>query len=513
MGVYYETIPDSLIPWIKKQQMLLVGTAPLASDGHINISPKGGEDFFGVLSPTQFWYMDLTGSGVETHAHLHEPDNGRICVMFMAFTGPPQIVRIWGDGHVLENGSPEYTAFIADHKVKTIPGSRSIIIVDVHQCATSCGFSVPYYDFVAHRPILNEHFEKKERKFKEGDEKEGMDYYWAWKSARSVDGMPGMKRGVEYAEKNGVKPLRKWKEKAIATVAPTAITRRFLEVLTTLSAAAELAQTSIYAFAKSVPLSGGMVTMLSAEGGAQDSLITESVGSVVDMLASRLGSGRLRTDTRVVGIVQTDNGVVVRAQSGEEFRAAKVIVAVPPPMLTSISFQPPLPEERLRLQENTQMGVVYKAIAVFETPFWRDRFGGECIVLDDPPRGIFDSSSPSDKGPGHLCVLVGGSPARMLDGMSPQARIELLLGPLIELLGAEILKPVEWHEKAWHGDEFCGGGYMAMSKINTLEGLMPMPHERIGDVHWAGTETAAEHSGYIEGAIESGQRAAREIVL
>jgi monoamine oxidase len=302
-------------------------------------------------------------------------------------------------------------------------------------------------------------------------------------------------------------------EKAIATVAPTAITKRFLEVLTTLSAAAELAQTSIYAFAKSVPLSGGMVTMLSAQGGAQDSLITESVGSVVDMLASRLGSGRLRTDTRVVGIEQTDDGVVVRAQSGEVFRAAKVIVAVPPPMLTSISFQPTLPEERLRLQKNTQMGVVYKAIAVFETPFWRDRFGGECIVLDDPPRGIFDSSSPSDEGPGHLCVLVGGSPARMLDGMSPQARIDLLLGPLIELLGPEVLKPVEWHEKAWHGDEFCGGGYMAMSKIDTLEGLMPMPHERIGDVHWAGTETAAEHSGYIEGAVESGQRAAREIVL
>lgn len=211
MGVYYEIIPDNLIPWIKKQQMLLVGTAPLASDGHINISPKGGEDFFGVLSPTQFWYMDLTGSGVETHAHLHEDGNGRICVMFMAFTGPPQIVRIWGDGHVLENGSPEYSAFIQDQKVKTIPGSRSIIIVDVHQCATSCGFSVPYYDFVGHRPILNEHFEKKEKKFKEGDQKESMDYYWAWKSARSVDGMPGMKRGVEYAEKNGVKPLKKWK--------------------------------------------------------------------------------------------------------------------------------------------------------------------------------------------------------------------------------------------------------------------------------------------------------------
>ena len=211
MGVYYETIPNSLIPWIQKQHMLLVGTAPLAGDGHINISPKGGADFFGVLSPTQFWYMDLTGSGVETHAHLHEQDNGRICVIFMAFEGPHQIVRIWGTGHPLENGSPEYDAFIAEHKVKTIPGSRSIIIVDVHQCGTSCGFSVPYYDFVSHRPILNEHFEKKQAKFQAGDEKESMDYYWAWKSARSVDGMPGMKRGVQYADEHAVQPLKKWK--------------------------------------------------------------------------------------------------------------------------------------------------------------------------------------------------------------------------------------------------------------------------------------------------------------
>ncbi|KZM27436.1 uncharacterized protein EKO05_0010734 [Ascochyta rabiei] len=211
MGVYYETIPTSLIPWIQKQQMLLVGTAPLSSSGHVNISPKGGTDFFGVVSPTQFWFLDLTGSGVETHAHLHEPGNGRICIMFMAFEGPPQIVRIWGHGRALENGTPAYKSFVAQHKVKTIPGSRSIVLVHVHQCATSCGFSVPCYDFVAHRPILNDFFEKKEVKFRGGDQKESMDRYWAWKSARSIDGMPGMKRGVEFAEKNGVAPLKKWK--------------------------------------------------------------------------------------------------------------------------------------------------------------------------------------------------------------------------------------------------------------------------------------------------------------
>ncbi|KAH6629243.1 hypothetical protein C7974DRAFT_453866 [Boeremia exigua] len=211
MGVYYETIPTSLIPWIQKQQMLLVGTAPLSSSGHINISPKGGPDFFGVLSPTTFWYLDLTGSGIETHAHLHEPGNGRICVMFMAFDGAPQIVRIWGTGRAVEAGTAEYEAFVAEHKVKTIVGSRAIVLVDVHQCGTSCGFSVPKYDFVQYRTVLNDHFEKKEQKFKNGDEKESMDRYWAWKSARSVDGMPGMKRGVEYAEKHGVAPLKKWK--------------------------------------------------------------------------------------------------------------------------------------------------------------------------------------------------------------------------------------------------------------------------------------------------------------
>ncbi|KAA8613583.1 signal transduction histidine kinase [Pyrenophora tritici-repentis] len=208
MGVFYETIPPSLHPWILSQQLLFVATAPLSPTGHINLSPKGGSNF-GILSPTKFWYMDLTGSGVETHAHLHEPSNGRICILFLAFSGPPKIVRIWGTGRAIENGTPEYEAFVQEHKVETIPGSRSIIMVDVHQCGTSCGFSVPYYDFVGHRDILNEHFRKKDEKFKKGEEKESMDFYWALKSQRSIDGLPGMRRGVAFAERNGVVPIKK----------------------------------------------------------------------------------------------------------------------------------------------------------------------------------------------------------------------------------------------------------------------------------------------------------------
>ena len=174
MGVFYETIPESLHPWILAQKMLWVGTAPLAGDGHINISPKGDQRF-GILSPTAFWYLDKTGSGVETHAHLREPGNARICVMFMAFEGAPRILRIWGKGRAIEFGTPEFEAFVADRKVGLLPGARSIILVDVHQCGTSCGYSVPYYEWKGWRTTLDDYFEKKEKKFKEGNEDENMD--------------------------------------------------------------------------------------------------------------------------------------------------------------------------------------------------------------------------------------------------------------------------------------------------------------------------------------------------
>ncbi len=97
MGVFYEDIPKSLIPWILEQKMFWVATAPLSGQMHINVSPKGG-DYFGLIDSKTFWYMELTGSGSETLAHLHERGNGRITIMLNAFDGPPKIVRLWGKG-------------------------------------------------------------------------------------------------------------------------------------------------------------------------------------------------------------------------------------------------------------------------------------------------------------------------------------------------------------------------------------------------------------------------------
>lgn len=97
MGAFYETIPESLIDWIRKQKVFWVATAPLSSVGHVNLSPKGGQ-YFGVIDEKTFWYHDLTGSGNETISHLWEPNNGRITVMFNAFEGAPKILRLWGHG-------------------------------------------------------------------------------------------------------------------------------------------------------------------------------------------------------------------------------------------------------------------------------------------------------------------------------------------------------------------------------------------------------------------------------
>ena len=140
----------------------------------------------------KFWYMDLTGSGIETTSHLHEPGNGRVTVMFNAFSGPPRILRIWGKGkpysvrvtirdqgpcHVhntcwhkpdfclagtpLEYGTPRFNEIVASEGINIIPGTRSIVLVDIHQVGTSCSFSMPCYDFVSFRPTLNDFFEKR----------------------------------------------------------------------------------------------------------------------------------------------------------------------------------------------------------------------------------------------------------------------------------------------------------------------------------------------------------------
>ncbi|GJN70024.1 hypothetical protein PLICBS_004076 [Purpureocillium lilacinum] len=299
-------------------------------------------------------------------------------------------------------------------------------------------------------------------------------------------------------------------DKAIETMAPTQLARQLLQLLVAVTSTADLANFSMYSYAKTIPLCGGLIDMTSTAGGAQDSLIVESTGIATSMLAGEL-SREVLTDTIVTSVSQDESeGVKVGTASGRQFHASKVIVTVPPPMWKNIKFEPALPAERRALQRNTRMGIVYKAFAIYEEPFWRDGLGAEILVLDDPAFGVFDSTSPG--GPGHLCILVPGSPAHQLNNLSAGEQRDFLLSRLVPHLGRRVLQPVDWHDKAWHLDEHCGGGYMAFPVTGSTEGILPMPHEPIGNLHWAGTETSTDHPGYIEGAIQSGERVAQEIV-
>jgi hypothetical protein len=236
MGQFFETIPEYLMKWILEQKMFWVATSPLSASGHVNVSPKGGL-YFGLLDDKTFWYMDLSGSGNETISHLYEPRNGRITVLFNSFEGPPRIVRLFGHGSILERGGvhkgggEDFDDFVKKHDLQVLPSSRSIIIVKVHQVASSCGYSVPYYEFKDFRNTLNETFARKEEKFERGKSEESRARfvyvahvcqrnrvptkshprfrYWAFKNAYSVDGLPGMKIGYKTGKQQGIAPIKK----------------------------------------------------------------------------------------------------------------------------------------------------------------------------------------------------------------------------------------------------------------------------------------------------------------
>jgi hypothetical protein len=175
----FASISDDLAQWWAAQSMFFVATAPSGSDGHVNLSPKG-LDTLRILSPTRAAYLDLTGSGVETIAHLR--DNGRITLMACAFNGAPRISRIYGTGIVHEIGSPDFEALAT--MFPELPGRRAVIDVAVDRVTTSCGYAVPLMDLVGDRERLLDWAHAK------GDD--GLAEYRVSKNALSIDGMPGL---------------------------------------------------------------------------------------------------------------------------------------------------------------------------------------------------------------------------------------------------------------------------------------------------------------------------------
>jgi Pyridoxamine 5'-phosphate oxidase len=184
MGKVYEAIDDKLIAWISAQKIFFVATAPLNRQGHINCSPKDGRSFH-IIDGRTVVYQDLTGSGVETIAHLKE--NGRIVLMFCAFDGAPNILRLHGRGEVIEPHHPEFA--VLRSQLGAPPGLRSFVRTRLTRISDSCGFGVPLYEFRAERPQLTTWAEHK------GPEK--LRQYHYERNAASIDGLTGVTGSTE----------------------------------------------------------------------------------------------------------------------------------------------------------------------------------------------------------------------------------------------------------------------------------------------------------------------------
>ncbi|NNN15413.1 MAG: pyridoxamine 5'-phosphate oxidase family protein [Acidimicrobiaceae bacterium] len=177
MGLKGAELDEKTIQFISDQKVFFVSTAPLAAEGHINCSPKGGVGTFAVLDPKTIAYLDLTGSGSETIAHIKE--NGRIVIMWCSFDEIPKVARVHGTGKVFTIHDEEFVDYSKHFPVNV--GARSIVLVEVNRVSTSCGYGVPRMDLIAERDDMQQWCDKKGP--------EGLIGYRQRKNATSIDGL------------------------------------------------------------------------------------------------------------------------------------------------------------------------------------------------------------------------------------------------------------------------------------------------------------------------------------
>jgi hypothetical protein len=176
MAKFFSELTITQRDFIARQKIFFVASAPMS--GRVNLSPKGMETLR-VLDGRRVAYLDATGSGNETAAHLG--DNGRLTVMFCAFAGPPLILRLYGRGHAVHPRDPDWTG-LRPLFGPPLPGERQLILMQVESVQTSCGFAVPFFDYDGERTQLREWAEKKGP--------DGLASYWTEKNTRSIDGLP-----------------------------------------------------------------------------------------------------------------------------------------------------------------------------------------------------------------------------------------------------------------------------------------------------------------------------------
>ncbi len=255
---------------------------------------------------------------------------------------------------------------------------------------------------------------------------------------------------------------------------------------------------------------GGLDRLLDTDGGAQQDRFVGGSQLLSIRMAEGLGDA-LHTSAPVRRIRHDDRGVVVEAEE-TSVSAGHVIVAMPPTMTSRIAVDPPLPGYRDQLTQRMPQGSVIKCLAVYDEPFWRaEGLTGQATSDLGPVKVVFDNT-PQSGSPGILLGFLEGHAARQLGRMDASARRDQVIEVFGRLFGPRARTPVDYVDKAWADEPWSRGCYGCAMTTGAWTEFGPALRAPIGRIHWAGAETATVWSGYMDGAVRSGERAAQEVL-
>ncbi|MEU0540360.1 flavin monoamine oxidase family protein [Nocardia sp. NPDC005978] len=286
--------------------------------------------------------------------------------------------------------------------------------------------------------------------------------------------------------------------------------RAFMRILTLAVFATEPEDLSALWALSYISAAGGLDALIETRGGAQQDRIAGGTELLATELAARLGA-RVRLSAPVTRIERDDDGVRVHAD-GLEVRARHAVVAIPQALNDRVHHVPALPADRVMLMQRMPAGRVIKTNTVYETPFWRaDGFSGQANSDLRLISTVFDNSPPEGT-PGVLVGFFEGRAADAAARMTPAERQRRVVADLVGYFGPAAAEPLAYIEQDWAAEEYTRGCYGAFTTPQALTSFGRALREPVGPVHWAGAETAVTWTGYIDGAIEAGQRAAAEVL-
>lgn len=254
----------------------------------------------------------------------------------------------------------------------------------------------------------------------------------------------------------------------------------------------------------------GLQAMIGVEGGAQQDKFVGGAWQIAARMADRLHQS-VAFNSPVRALEQDADGVRVTSDSGVH-TARAVVMAIPPALASRIRFTPPLPVKRAGLLQRMPMGAVIKVHVAYDTPFWREEgLNGSGVSTDRALSVVFDQT-PEDESVGMLVGLIEGRHAEELSALGTQERRKRVVADFVHYFGTAAANPVAYADQDWIAEEWSLGGYAASIPPGVMTTYGEALREPCGRIHWAGTETASENPGYLDGALQAGIRAASEIV-